>query len=772
MDLKGTIYYNILKAEKGGCLMKKMVELIDEEMIASRVCQMAEEITKDYEGKELTLISILKGSVYFFADLSRKIKLDTQTEFIRVSSYQGENSTEKIEFKVGLDELVTGKDVLVVEDIIDSGRTLSFVLDYLREQKPNSLKLCAFLDKPERRVVSDVNVDYVGFIIPNRFVIGYGMDLDEKYRNLPAVNCVIDSAEDEKQAEEDKKQLKLQVYGSEQNLNRKMTPELMNLKKLLSTDRRYYVPFYQRPYDWDERNITKLIETLNQLNNGEKEYVFLGNMEFREEDGFQQIIDGQQRITTLLILLNYLYSEAYSDEEIMKMLKIKVDSNEEVENEQRKFEDFLNDKEPFEQELAEIENYSNAKLKNDKIRNSRNNNVYGVNYYYLKRALEDANITTEKEKLAFAENILKNTYVVAINLKNEIQEHEAINIFDNLNTTGKPLGTNDIFKIKMYEYAKKNHKDEAEAVSSINELYNKIETTNSEIIEKEATIRKSEGAGKSEFSEINMISETFSKDDILRVYKFILIAKVVNQKKGKAKASYKSELFTMSNSNFYYNLFLKVLDNRSQKQFEGFDEISINIQEMQRIYEAYAKLADMILEVKQMDAETYFAYKMLRGYTRYSSAYDFLPVLFLWKFQKIDSEFNRFVIHMSKYFEYYSMVNRKVIYSVKTFVNDIIVKIVDENYSAIQINNLIEEELKHLEEEVLTSELEADVANVWWNKMIACLVIAKERERLKKPKTKDNKELLQRYQRLFTRKFDIEHIYATENNEDQFDRYR
>lgn len=138
------------------------------------------------------MICILKGSIYFFADLSRQINLDVNLEFMRVASYEGEESTGDIDLKLDLDEPITGKNVIVVEDIIDTGKTLSYLLEHLKSQNPKSLKLCTLLDKKERRKVQAVHVDYVGFTIPNYFVIGYGLDLDQKYRNLPEINHIID----------------------------------------------------------------------------------------------------------------------------------------------------------------------------------------------------------------------------------------------------------------------------------------------------------------------------------------------------------------------------------------------------------------------------------------------------------------------------------------------------------------------------------------------------------------------------------------------------
>jgi len=184
--------------------------LIDELTLQERIQQLADEITEDYQGKKLTLICILKGSIYFFTDLSRRIKLDTELEFIRVSSYNGENSTGEITLKLDLDNPITGKDVIVIEDIIDTGRTLSYLLKYLSKQNPNSLKLCTLLDKPERREVKDIKVDYTGFTIPNRFVIGYGLDLDEQYRNIPEIDCIIDESEKD-QITKDKRNIKKQL---------------------------------------------------------------------------------------------------------------------------------------------------------------------------------------------------------------------------------------------------------------------------------------------------------------------------------------------------------------------------------------------------------------------------------------------------------------------------------------------------------------------------------------------------------------------------------
>ncbi len=166
--------------------MDEMKVLIDEETLQKRIREMAEQIKKEYEGKVLTFICILKGSIFFTADLAKRIDGDVRIDFVRVSSYDGENSTGEIKMKLDLKDSIQGKDVIIIEDIIDTGRTLKYLKEYLKIKQPNSLKVCTLLDKKERRVC-DMEADYVGFTIPDKFVIGYGMDYDEKYRNLPFI---------------------------------------------------------------------------------------------------------------------------------------------------------------------------------------------------------------------------------------------------------------------------------------------------------------------------------------------------------------------------------------------------------------------------------------------------------------------------------------------------------------------------------------------------------------------------------------------------------
>ena len=167
----------------------KIKTLISKEELQKRVEEMAKQISKDYEGKEITFICILKGSVFFTVDLAKNIPSNVKLEFIRVSSYHGTESTGKIELKLDLKEDIEGKDIIIIEDIVDTGRTLSYLKEHLKTKKPKSLKICTLLDKKERRVC-EIEPEYVGFNIPDKFVLGYGLDVDELYRNLPYIGYI------------------------------------------------------------------------------------------------------------------------------------------------------------------------------------------------------------------------------------------------------------------------------------------------------------------------------------------------------------------------------------------------------------------------------------------------------------------------------------------------------------------------------------------------------------------------------------------------------
>ena len=165
--------------------------LFSRKEIAATVKRLAAEINRDYRGKNPLLIGVLKGSFIFMADLVRLLDFPLEVDFIRLSSYgSGRESSGKIKVVPGLSTEVRGRDVLVVEDIVDSGLTVAFLLDYLRKKRPSSLKLCALTDKPSRRRVP-LTIDYLGFTVPNKFLVGYGLDWDEKYRNLPDI-CAIE----------------------------------------------------------------------------------------------------------------------------------------------------------------------------------------------------------------------------------------------------------------------------------------------------------------------------------------------------------------------------------------------------------------------------------------------------------------------------------------------------------------------------------------------------------------------------------------------------
>ena len=160
--------------------------LLTEEELQAKVRELGAQITRDYQGKRLLLVSVLKGSVVFMADLMRAIDTYCRIDFMNVSSYgSGTKTTGTVKIIKDLDIDIAGYDLLIVEDILDSGKTLSYIKNILMERNPNSIRICTLLDKPERRQAPDIQADYKGFVVPDEFVVGYGLDYAETYRNLP-----------------------------------------------------------------------------------------------------------------------------------------------------------------------------------------------------------------------------------------------------------------------------------------------------------------------------------------------------------------------------------------------------------------------------------------------------------------------------------------------------------------------------------------------------------------------------------------------------------
>lgn len=171
-------------------MAEKIKVLITEEEVDARIRELGERISKEYEGKQIHLICVLKGGVFFMCELAKRITVPVSMDFMCVGSYgDGTKSSGVVRLAKDLDESIENKEVLIVEDIIDSGNTLYYLMDVLRQRKPASLCLCTLLDKPDRRV-KDVHVDWTGFEIPDEFVVGYGLDYAQKYRNLPYIGVV------------------------------------------------------------------------------------------------------------------------------------------------------------------------------------------------------------------------------------------------------------------------------------------------------------------------------------------------------------------------------------------------------------------------------------------------------------------------------------------------------------------------------------------------------------------------------------------------------
>ncbi len=163
--------------------------LINKSKLEKRIEELGKQIEKDHQGKELVFVGILKGSVMFMSELAKNVKSNVELDFMDVSSYQGTESTGTVTINKDIRNSIEGKDVILVEDIIDTGRTLTYVLEYLKQKNPNSIKIATMLSKPSRRVM-ELNVDYIGFSIEDKFVVGYGLDYNEKYRNLPYIGYI------------------------------------------------------------------------------------------------------------------------------------------------------------------------------------------------------------------------------------------------------------------------------------------------------------------------------------------------------------------------------------------------------------------------------------------------------------------------------------------------------------------------------------------------------------------------------------------------------
>ena len=169
----------------------KIRVLLSEEEVAKRIKEIGDEISRDYEGRPLHLICILKGGVFFTCELAKRISLPLTLDFMSVSSYgAGTVSSGIVKIVKDLDEPIEGKDVLIVEDIIDSGNTLSYLIEVLKQRNPKSIELCTLLDKPERRVKKQVTVKYTCFTVPDQFIVGYCLYYDQKYRNLPYIGVI------------------------------------------------------------------------------------------------------------------------------------------------------------------------------------------------------------------------------------------------------------------------------------------------------------------------------------------------------------------------------------------------------------------------------------------------------------------------------------------------------------------------------------------------------------------------------------------------------
>ena len=169
---------------------QKIDVMIDEATVEARIAEIAQQLSKEYEGKTIHIIGVLKGSVFFMCELAKRLTVPVTMDFMSVSSYGNDTkSSGVVKMIKDLDESIEGRDVVLIEDIMDSSRTLSYLINILKERKPASFKVVTLLDKPDRRVV-ELEPDITGFVIPDRFVVGYGLDCAQKYRNLPYIGVI------------------------------------------------------------------------------------------------------------------------------------------------------------------------------------------------------------------------------------------------------------------------------------------------------------------------------------------------------------------------------------------------------------------------------------------------------------------------------------------------------------------------------------------------------------------------------------------------------
>ena len=169
--------------------MDKLTVLINESKINARLDELAKEIMRDYKDEDIVFVGILRGAAMFMVELAKRIKNNVEFEFIQLESYEGTESTGVVKLRQELTGKIEGKNIIIIEDIIDTGRTLEYLRDHIKTFKPKSVKICTLLSKPSRRIF-ELNVDYIGFSIPDEFVVGFGMDYNQKYRNLPYIGKI------------------------------------------------------------------------------------------------------------------------------------------------------------------------------------------------------------------------------------------------------------------------------------------------------------------------------------------------------------------------------------------------------------------------------------------------------------------------------------------------------------------------------------------------------------------------------------------------------
>ena len=575
-------------------------------------------------------------------------------------------------------------------------------------------------------------------------------------------------------------------------------PELIGIDDLLKNN--YRIPLYQREYSWGKENIYKLKNSIK--NEGT---LYLGNILIESDgNGENRIIDGQQRITTLLLILYYLDSEKYS--------KINEKIIIESKNENEKFNQLFKEKketiiENIDKELKSVK----EKKKKQKENDLREENIYKLNFYYISQFFGEI-----KDKEELLKHILKDIQIVKITINaNEDKNLDMSEIFDTLNTTGKPLVAKDKFKVRIYNLNNNDKDSNGKKIESIYATINECNNAMRELEEKEK-----ENLLKKYFPEkdkkkvndyIKSDSERYDVDYFLRLYQFFLIVNILKNSKNNDNYTI-NQLMRMYFATFFDGLFDILYEKKEENNIEVYEKNDIkkeNIDEdsldededenndsefdlldNRKIFKVFYQNKDSIVNINEIeeffkllkdykiyiseknnwieDIDAYFSYKLFKNYNRYSWTYGYLLILYYYVYKEnpnFSYNFHEFIKYISKVCILYSIIYSKSVYKCRNFLLEEVKEIILNKpieYYIKQFKQRVNDVIKEFSQD-LNDILLKDITETNYKKNIICLILAKEAEM---NSAKDVDEKYDRINKLFSINFDIEHIYALGNIND------